>query len=60
MPFGVNRLLYSGRTAKAYAAEVNAEFGKKNRETYTVKGDARGRCDNPIQFLNYDINKDVW
>ncbi|XP_056294878.1 glyoxylate reductase/hydroxypyruvate reductase [Pseudoliparis swirei] len=26
MPFGVNRLLYSGRTAKAYAAEVNAEF----------------------------------
>uniref|UniRef100_A0A8C3A4J8 Glyoxylate reductase/hydroxypyruvate reductase n=2 Tax=Cyclopterus lumpus TaxID=8103 RepID=A0A8C3A4J8_CYCLU len=26
MPFGVNRLLYSGRTAKAYAAEVNGEF----------------------------------
>ena len=28
MPFGVNRLLYSGRTAKAYASEVNGEFGK--------------------------------
>ncbi|KAI3351775.1 hypothetical protein L3Q82_020605 [Scortum barcoo] len=26
MPFGVKRLLYSGRTAKAYAAEVNGEF----------------------------------
>lgn len=28
MPFGVKRLLYSGRTAKDYAAEVNGEFGK--------------------------------
>lgn len=28
MPFGVKRLLYSGRTAKAEAAEVNGEFGK--------------------------------
>nr|XP_046261301.1 glyoxylate reductase/hydroxypyruvate reductase [Scatophagus argus] len=26
MPFGVKRLLYSGRTAKANAAEVNGEF----------------------------------
>ncbi|TKS72395.1 Glyoxylate reductase/hydroxypyruvate reductase [Collichthys lucidus] len=26
MPFGVKRLLYSGRTAKAHAAEVNGEF----------------------------------
>lgn len=26
MPFGVKRLLYSGRTAKACAAEVNGEF----------------------------------
>ncbi|XP_041653614.1 glyoxylate reductase/hydroxypyruvate reductase [Cheilinus undulatus] len=26
MPFGVKRLLYSGRAAKAYAAEVNGEF----------------------------------
>ncbi|KAM6923352.1 glyoxylate reductase/hydroxypyruvate reductase [Xenentodon cancila] len=26
VPFGVKRLLYSGRTAKAYAAEVNGEF----------------------------------
>lgn len=26
MPFGVKRLLYSGRTAKAYAAEVKGEF----------------------------------
>lgn len=26
MPFGVKRLLYSGRTVKAHAAEVNAEF----------------------------------
>ncbi len=29
MPFGVKRLLYSGRTAKAHAAEVNGEFGKE-------------------------------
>lgn len=29
MPFGVQRLLYSGRTAKAEAAEVKGEFGKK-------------------------------
>lgn len=29
MPFGVKRLLYSGRTAKAHAAKVNGEFGKK-------------------------------
>ncbi|XP_077389163.1 glyoxylate reductase/hydroxypyruvate reductase [Festucalex cinctus] len=26
MPFGVKRLLYSGRTAKAYAAELDGEF----------------------------------
>uniref|UniRef100_A0A8C8DLK8 Glyoxylate reductase/hydroxypyruvate reductase n=1 Tax=Oryzias sinensis TaxID=183150 RepID=A0A8C8DLK8_9TELE len=26
LPFGVKRLLYSGRTAKSYAAEVNGEF----------------------------------
>lgn len=26
VPFGVKRMLYSGRTAKAHAAEVNAEF----------------------------------
>ncbi|KAL3044877.1 hypothetical protein OYC64_013199 [Pagothenia borchgrevinki] len=26
MPFGVKRLLYSGRTAKDYAAEVNGEY----------------------------------
>lgn len=26
MPFGVKRLLYSGRSAKAHAAEVNGEF----------------------------------
>ncbi|XP_061755900.1 glyoxylate reductase/hydroxypyruvate reductase [Nerophis ophidion] len=26
MPFGVKRLLYSGRTEKAYAAELNGEF----------------------------------
>ncbi|XP_024139992.1 glyoxylate reductase/hydroxypyruvate reductase [Oryzias melastigma] len=26
LPFGVKRLLYSGRTAKTYAAEVNGEF----------------------------------
>lgn len=31
MPFGVKRLLYSGRTAKSYAAEVNGEFGKKKK-----------------------------
>lgn len=29
MPFGVQRLLYSGRTAKAEAAGVKGEFGKK-------------------------------
>lgn len=29
LPFGVQRLLYSGRTAKAEAAEVKGEFGKK-------------------------------
>lgn len=29
MPFGVQRLLYSGRAAKAEAAEVKGEFGKK-------------------------------
>lgn len=29
IPFGVKRLLYTGRTAKAHAAEVNGEFGKK-------------------------------
>ena len=28
MPFGVKRLLYSGRTVKPDAAEVNGEFGK--------------------------------
>lgn len=32
LPFGVKRLLYTGRTAKAHAAEVNGEFGKKNKE----------------------------
>lgn len=32
LPFGVKRLLYSGRTAKSYAAEVNGEFGKKNKK----------------------------
>lgn len=31
VPFGVKRLLYSGRTAKAHAAEVNGEFGKKKQ-----------------------------
>lgn len=29
IPFGVQRLLYTGRTAKAQAAEVKGEFGKK-------------------------------
>lgn len=29
MPFGVKRLLYSGRAAKDYASEVKGEFGKK-------------------------------
>lgn len=29
LPFGVQRLLYSGRTAKAEAAEVKGELGKK-------------------------------
>ena len=36
MPFGVKRLLYSGRTAKANAADVNGEFGKKKeRNTHS-------------------------
>lgn len=29
MPFGVRRLLYSGRTTKAEAAEVKGEFGEE-------------------------------
>lgn len=29
MPFGVKRLLYSGRAAKDYASEVKGEFGRK-------------------------------
>lgn len=31
MPFGVKRLLYSGRAAKDYASEVKGEFGKKTK-----------------------------
>lgn len=38
LPFGVKRLLYSGRTAKSYAAEVNGEFGKTNKEQDTYMG----------------------
>lgn len=34
-PFGVKKLLYSGRTAKAHAAEVNGEFGKETKEKLT-------------------------
>lgn len=34
-PFGVSRLLYSGRAAKAHAAELNGEFGKKREISYT-------------------------
>lgn len=29
MPFGVKRLLYTGRAAKDYASEVKGEFGEK-------------------------------
>lgn len=29
LPFGVKRLLYTGRAAKDYASEVNGEFGEK-------------------------------
>lgn len=29
LPFGVQKLQYSGRTAKAEAAELKGEFGKK-------------------------------
>lgn len=36
MPFGVQRLLYSGRSAKSEAAEVNGEYGKKNGGVITV------------------------
>lgn len=38
VPFGVQRLLYSGRAAKAEAAEVKGEFGKKKcNEIHSAK-----------------------
>lgn len=37
LPFGVQRLLYSGRTAKAEAAEVKGEFGKKRMQSKCIK-----------------------
>lgn len=37
LPFGVQRLLYAGRTAKAEAAEVKGEFGKKKCNKIVLK-----------------------
>lgn len=46
MPFGVKRLLYSGRTTKADAAEVNGEFGKKmERNLHSEWGMLKSRED---------------
>lgn len=57
MPFGVKRLLYSGRTAKADAAEVNGEFGKKmegnlRSEWGMIKSRTKSKSDNVIKLSN--------
>lgn len=57
MPFGVKRLLYSGRTTKADAAEVNGEFGKKmegnlRSEWGMIKSRTKSKSDNVIKLSN--------
>lgn len=58
MPFGVKRLLYSGRRAKAEAAEVNGEFGKiMEGNTHSGWGiikssSSKGQIDNVIKLSN--------
>ena len=42
-PFGVKRLLYSGRTAKSYAAEVEGEYGERGWRGYGKQESIRER-----------------